>query len=152
LIRPLSQRKLSSMPAETLLRLQNDFSELPATAEKVAEFLESQGASPDIIFAADLAIEEIVTNIIKYGYDDSGSHEILVRLSLPNGELKLEIEDGGHEFDPFDRPAPNIHASIEEREIGGLGIHFVKNLLDSCEYRRAGDRNIVTLTKKPKSP
>lgn len=139
------------MPAETLLRLQNDFSELPATAVKVAEFLESQGAPPDVVFAADLAIEELVTNIIKYGYDDTASHEILVHLSLPEGNLVIRIEDDGHEFDPFDRPAPDIHAPIEEREIGGLGIHFVKNLLDTCEYRRANDRNIVTLTKKPKA-
>ena len=139
------------MPAETLLRLQNDFSELPATAEKVAEFLESHGTPPDMVFAADLAIEELVTNIIKYGYDDSDPHEILVRLSLSDGDLVIQIEDDGHEFNPFDQPTPDIHAPLEEREIGGLGIHFVKNLLDTCEYQRTGDRNIVTLTKKPKA-
>ncbi len=139
------------MPAETLLRLQNDFSELPATAVKVAEFLESQGTPSDMVFAADLAIEELVTNIIKYGYDDTEPHEILVRLSLPEGNLVIQLEDDGHPFNPFDRPTPDIHAPVEERQIGGLGIHFVKNLLDTCEYRRTNDRNVVTLTKKPKA-
>lgn len=139
------------MPAETLLRLRNDFSELPATAEKVAEFLESHEVSPDVIFAADLSIEELVTNIIKYGYDDTDAHEILVRLTVLDRDLQIVIEDDGHEFDPFDRPAPDIHAPIEERAIGGLGIHFVKNLLDSCVYERIDNRNIVTLLKKPKA-
>ena len=139
------------MPDETLLRLQNDFSELPAAAEQISEFLESREAAPDVVFAANLAVEELVTNIIKYGYDDAGKHEVIVRLSLEGTRLQIVIEDDGHEFNPFDRPAPDIHAPVEEREIGGLGIHFVKNLLDSCDYRREGARNIVTLIKTPKA-
>jgi len=138
------------MPAETLLRLQNDFSELPAAAEQITEFLESHEAAPDVVFSANLAVEELVTNIIKYGYDDTEKHEVVVHLSLEGTRLQIVIEDEGHEFNPFDRPTPDIHAPVEERQIGGLGIHFVKNLLDSCDYRREGNRNIVTLIKTPK--
>jgi len=144
---PPSRRKLWAMSAEILLHLANDVSELHAAAEKTTDFLEAHHASPKIIFAANLAIEEIVTNIIKYGYDDDAPHVVDIRLSLENNCLHITIIDDGHEFDPFDHPEPDVNLPLEEREPGGLGIHFVKSLLDSCAYCRREGKNIVTLTK-----
>ena len=68
--------------ADFVLKINSDFDDLPAAADATTQFLESNNASPDVIFAANLAIEEIVTNIIKYGYDDALKHEITVRLAL----------------------------------------------------------------------
>lgn len=136
------------MPAVTSLTLHNDYSELPRISEAVTEFLESQTGSIDAIFAANLAIEELVTNIIKYGYDDQERHEISLGLSAENGSVKIEIRDDGHEFNPFDQPEPDTSLPADEREIGGLGIHFVRNMLDSYDYQRVDGQNIVTLSKK----
>lgn len=133
--------------ADLSLSFRNDFSELPALAESVTVFLESHEAPADAIFAANLAIEELVTNIIKYGYDDQEAHAIDIRLSLANNVLQIEIHDDGHEFNPFDQPEPDTTLPAEERNIGGLGIHFVRKMLDSCVYLRQNGANIVTVTK-----
>jgi serine/threonine-protein kinase RsbW len=136
------------MSAETTLRVRNDFSELSLLADATKDFLETNEAGPDVIFAANLAIEELVTNIIKYGYDDEAAHEIVVHLEKNADAVHIRICDDGHEFNPFDQPEPDTSLPAEEREIGGLGIHFVRNMLDSCAYRREDSRNVVTVTKK----
>lgn len=136
------------MPAETTLRMRNDFAELSTVADATTKFLEGNGAGPEVVFAANLAIEELVTNIIKYGYDDKDAHEIVIGLALRDGALHIEISDDGHEFNPFDQPEPDTTLPAEEREIGGLGIHFVRNMLDSCAYHREDGKNLVTITKK----
>ena len=129
------------------LRLRNHFDELPALAETVETFLNEQSAGAEAVFAANLALEELFTNIVKYGYDDQGAHEVEIQLEIKDGVLHLAISDDGHPFNPFDQPEPDTSLPAEERDIGGLGIHFVRNMLDTCAYERAGDRNVVTLTK-----
>jgi len=134
--------------ADLSLSLQNDFGELPSLAENVSIFLESHQAPDETVFAANLAIEELVTNIIKYGYDDRDAHTISLRLSLTPESLQIEIRDDGHEFNPFNQPEPDTTLPANERDIGGLGIHFVRKMLDSCDYCRQDGTNIVTVTKK----
>lgn len=135
------------MASDLTLRLPNTFDALTATADQTTEFLELHAASPDAVFAANLAIEELVTNIIKYGYDDTDAHEIIIRLAIDDGALSIEISDDGHEFNPFDQPEPDTSLPAEERPIGGLGIHFVRNMLDDCRYHREDGKNIVSLKK-----
>jgi serine/threonine-protein kinase RsbW len=130
------------------LRIPNTFDALTTAADETTRFLEENSASPDAVFATNLAIEELVTNIVKYGYDDSDPHEIIIQLAISDGELRIDISDDGHEFNPFDQPEPDTTLPAEERPIGGLGIHFVRNLLDDCAYCRNDGRNTVTLTKK----
>lgn len=134
------------MPSLTL-RIRNHFDELPALAETVERFLQEHSAGTDAVFAANLALEELVTNIVKYGYDDTDEHEIAIDLDIKNGVLHLSISDDGHPFNPFDQPEPDTTRPAEEREIGGLGIHFVRNMLDTHAYERRDGRNVVTLTK-----
>jgi len=136
------------MSVETTLRLRNDFSELSALADATTNFLEENQTGLDAVFAANLAIEELVTNIIKYGYDDEAVHEISVHIAKNADTVHIRVCDDGHEFNPFDHPEPDTTLPAEQREIGGLGIHFVRNMLDSCDYRREGDTNIVTIIKK----
>jgi anti-sigma regulatory factor (Ser/Thr protein kinase) len=132
--------------ADFVLKIHNDFDNLPAAADATAQFLERNGASSDVVFAANLAIEEIVSNIIKYGYHDALKHEITVRLALLERTLEIEICDDGGEFNPFNQPESD--ASSEARQIGGLGIHLVRNMLDTCSYERRDGQNIVKLSKK----
>lgn len=134
--------------AEITLTCKNSFSELPALSGKATQFLEEHGASGPVVFAANLAIEELVTNIVKYGYDDSDEHQIAVRLAIVEGIMELQIQDDGHDFNPFDQPVPDTSLAAEERDIGGLGIHFIRNMLDSYRHERRDGRNVVTVTKK----
>jgi serine/threonine-protein kinase RsbW len=70
-----------------------------------------------------------------------------VRLSAEPGEIKAEVEDDGEPFNPLEAPEPDTEKSLEERTIGGLGIHLVRKLMDRLEYKREGERNLLTVRK-----
>jgi serine/threonine-protein kinase RsbW len=129
-------------------KLRNDLNDLVGVAVATTEFLESNGASPEVIFAANLAIEEMVSNTIKYGYNDGLEHQIEIQLLLGANALEIEICDDGRPFDPCAYPAPPPSAVSDRREAGGLGIHFVRNILDSFNYVRCEGENVVRLTKR----
>jgi anti-sigma regulatory factor (Ser/Thr protein kinase) len=95
-----------------------------------------------------LAIEEMVTNCIHYGYDDAGEHTIAIRLSVADRTLTMTVIDDGHPFDPLAAPPPDLSLDIEDRPIGGLGIHLLRNLADHVAYERRGHTNRFTLTKR----
>jgi serine/threonine-protein kinase RsbW len=133
---------------ELAFKIRNDFDELSAVAAATAQFLKTNNISSEVVFAANLAIEEIVTNTIKYAYSDTLQHEITIGLRLTTSTLEIEICDDGNAFDPFSQPDPDLGLPFGERKIGGLGIHLVRNTLDACTYARRDGRNIVRLTKK----
>ena len=128
------------------LSLKNDLSELA----RVAEALESLGASRDWpakwIVNLNLSLDELITNIVSYGYRDTGEHEIRVTLTERDGSAVVVLEDDGIAFDPFTAaPAPDLDAGVEERRIGGLGVYFVKTLMDEVAYERVDGCNRITL-------
>jgi len=124
-----------------------DLSALSACMEECTLFLEETGIPADATFAANLSLEEMITNSIKYGYREEDAHEIKIRITVAPTSFTLEIFDDGEEFDPFEQPPPDLTLPAEERPIGGLGIHLVKNLMTSCHYERNDAINHVTLTK-----
>src|SRR6185436_19483438 len=96
----------------------------------------------------NLALDELVTNVIKYGYDDADEHRIQVTVTVDGGLLTLSMDDDGKPFNPLEAPPPDLDLPIEERPIGGLGVFIVRSLADSLAYRREQGHNILTLTKK----
>ena len=98
---------------------------------------------PEVLINLRIALDEIVTNIVKYGR----SREIRLRCAVREESLETTIEDDGVAFDPLLAPAPDIGAPLADRAVGGLGIHFVKNLMSSVDYERVGDRNRLTLVQ-----
>ncbi len=88
-----------------------------------------------------------VSNIIKYGYIDETLHIIKINVNLDSSKIILEVMDDGIEFNPFDHPEPNINKPLEQREVGGLGIHLIRNCIDSFEYSRLDGFNKVKLIK-----
>jgi len=120
----------------------NDFADLSRLMEGATTFLESQGVDAQAVYRINLALEEMVTNIIKYGYDEPGRHQI---------EVTLEV---GHDFNPILQERKQPAEKLEDREIGGLGIHLMKKLLDHLEHRREGGRNILEIKarRKPVPP
>ncbi len=128
--------------------LVNDRSEVERLSRLVDAFGAAEGLQPDSIFSVSLALDEVVTNIIRYAHDDGRQHPIVVRLTLEPGVLTAEVEDDGRAFNPLEAQAPDLHASIEERPIGGLGIHLARSVMSSVEYRREAGRNVLTMKKR----
>jgi phosphoserine phosphatase RsbU/P len=133
-----NQRKLS-------ISVKNDLAELQRLNELVTEFSEQQGLPAELVYRVNLVLEEIVTNIVSYGYDDSLEHEISVRLSWLKPWIEVEIEDDGRPFNPLDAPSPDMEKPLGERQIGGLGIHLVRKMMDDLAYRRESDKNCLHL-------
>lgn len=129
------------------IRVRNSLDEIARLAEQVDDFCDAQGIGPGIAYNLNLAFDELLTNTISYGYDDNAEHEIVVRLAVSDTAVSAEIVDDGAAFDPLSREDPDVDADLDDREIGGLGIFFVKQFMDEVAYRREGDYNIVALRK-----
>ena len=115
----------------------------------VEEIAKSWNISSKVNMELNLVLEELFTNIVFYAFPDRKDHliEIVFELLSP-GLLRIKLEDDGRHFDVMEAAKEvNINASIDERKIGGLGIHFVKQLMDEMNYVRRNNKNIVTLIK-----
>jgi len=130
------------------ITLKNQLSEI----ERLSQVLDEFGRLHDLpirdLRAMNLALDEILTNVISYGYDDHHEHRITVRLSLAHGELIAEVEDDARPFNPLEFPAADTEKPIAERPIGGLGIHMVRKLMDQLEYQRQHAGNLLVMRKK----
>ena len=126
-------------------RFPNQLADLNRVTEEAVRFIEERGAPPKAVYLANLAIEEMGTNIVKYAYDDTAVHEILLRLEFHPETLLLVIEDDGHEFNPLAAPDPDTHLPAEQRAPGGLGIHLVRKLAAKMGYQRRDGRNRLTI-------
>jgi anti-sigma regulatory factor (Ser/Thr protein kinase) len=131
-------------------KLKSNLSELDALCQNLEKFGQSMGLSKKCIFEANLALDELFTNIISYGFDDKNEHTITITIALQNDDLVVHIEDDGMPFNPTQAETPDLECSIEECRIGGLGIHLAKNLMDEVCYQRCKDKNILTLKKNTK--
>ena len=131
------------------LTLKNDLSELARIAGAIEAHGKSHGWPTKWVLNLNISLDELITNIVSYGYQDSDEHEIRVTLADWDGSLVTVLEDDGMEFDPFtEAPEPDLDASVAERRIGGLGVYFVKTLMDEAIYERLGDRNRITLVQR----
>lgn len=127
--------------------IDNDISELNRLNSHLEQLAEDWNIPEKPLFQINLAVDELVTNIINYGYE-GGQHKIILIFSLKDDAVTIQIQDRGKAFNPLTTPEPDISEPTEKRIIGGLGIHLTKTLMDSIEYERIDDSNIVTLIKK----
>ena len=95
----------------------------------------------------NLVFDELLSNIVSYAFEDEESHVIRIRIELAGHRLAVTIRDDGTPFNPFALDRPDTSLSIEEREIGGLGVHLVSNVMDEVSYSRLASDNVVTLVK-----
>ena len=93
-------------------------------------------------------MHEHLTNIINYGYDNTKPREIQIRLRLGDRLLHLEVEDDARPFNPLERPPIDTTVPLDQKPLGGLGIHIIRRSMDQLEYRRDGGRNILTMRKR----
>jgi anti-sigma regulatory factor (Ser/Thr protein kinase) len=128
--------------------LTNKRRELARLGELIDQFGQDCGLSPDDKATVYLTLDELVSNIIKYGYDDTREHQIHVTVTVGHDLLTISIEDDGKPFNPSEAPSPNLDLPIENRPVGGLGVYIVKSFADVLDYRRERGRNIVRVEKR----
>jgi serine/threonine-protein kinase RsbW len=126
--------------------LRNDNVDVRRLAD-VIEYMAELFAIPEPqVYRLNLALDELITNIIAYGYPGERAGRIDVEMRRRGDWIDVQLADDAIAFDPFSIAAPDLDTDLEERPIGGLGIHFVRTLIDEVSYRREGDQNVVTLT------
>jgi anti-sigma regulatory factor (Ser/Thr protein kinase) len=133
------------------LTLGNDVSEIGRLVDRVERFGADAGLPADVTFRVTLALDEIVSNVIRHGFAGSAGHSIAVALEIAGGTVTATVVDDGRPFDPRDAPAPNLDAPIADRRPGGLGVHLVKATMDEVIYRREGRQNVLTMRTSTKS-
>lgn len=101
-----------------------------------------------IILPINLALEEVFTNIIKYGYQDEFEHDIEVVIERFDDSLRIRVTDDGKPFDPLNTPSPDTSVQANEREVGGLGILLIRQMMDVVDYNRSDKYNVLTMEKK----
>ena len=130
------------------LRITSSLDAIPPASQTATKWLESRQVAPAGIYLANLAIEELVSNCVKYGCDDNLEHHIEIGLSVEGGEMTLEVIDDCHAFNPLEAPEPNTNLPVEHRPLGGLGIQLLRKMSDRMTYERREGRNHVSIIKQ----
>lgn len=133
---------------EKSIILANDIAEVSRLATFIEEVGEAFALTPDVVLNLNLVIEEAVVNVINYAYPKEQHESIYLSAHLHEGSIVLVLTDTGKEFDPTLAPDADITLSAEEREIGGLGIFLIRQIMNEVRYERIDGKNILTLEKK----
>lgn len=133
-------------------RIAADRAHLHELEEAVRDWTARLGLNERAAVHIDLVVEELVTNVVFHGRHTREPAWVEVRVERIDDVLCIRVTDNMAPFDPFSMPPPDLSLDIEARPIGGLGIHFVRTLMDTWHYERAGNFNVVTLHKQLTHP
>lgn len=133
---------------ERSIVLANEISEISRLNGFIEDIGEEFSLTPDVVFNLNLVLEEAVVNIINYAYPKEDHQWIYLSAKLQDGTIILVLTDTGKEFDPTMAPEADITLSADEREIGGLGIFLIRQIMNEVRYERIDGKNILTLEKK----
>jgi anti-sigma regulatory factor (Ser/Thr protein kinase) len=123
-----------------------DLSALAAIADFLAEAL--AGCGDELVFAIQLAVDEACSNTILYGYPGGEAGLITITCTADDETVRVTIADDGVAFDPLTAPPPLLDIPVEDRPIGGLGVHFIRTVMDSVSYARKDGMNVLSMEKK----
>lgn len=127
--------------------VKNNIAELENISLALEKYFDENALPSPLLFEVNLVIEEIFTNIVFYAFNDDKEHLINIMVEKVNNAIKIIIEDSGLPFDPMTTPEPDFNKSLLDREIGGLGIHLIKKLMDQVEYHRLEGKNVLQMIK-----
>ncbi len=133
--------------AMTRLSIENRLEEIVPVTEAFEALCEEHGVSPKVRRPVLLVLDDLLTNVISYAYEDDDVHTITVEIDLTEDRLTVTICDDGSPFDPFDKTPPDTSLPLEERTVGGLGIYLVEKLMDEVHHDRVDGMNVVTIVK-----
>lgn len=129
------------------LTIGSDITEIPAVSVRLDGAMKAAGFNKEAILDTQLAVEEAITNVIVHGYKKPGCDiSIICRVTLNRAEIQLI--DSAPPFNPLSLPEPDIDADVEERQIGGLGIYLLRQVMDEISYRYEDGKNILVLVKQ----
>jgi ammonium transporter len=141
----------AGIPGEHAHRLDliipNRIEEVATVLTGFEEFAASHGLDDSIRRTVLLVLDDLVNNVVSYAFHSAAEHDIEISVELSPHRLAITIADDGIPFNPFGIETPQVDSSLEEREIGGLGIHLVMTLMDEYNYSRRGGKNVVTIVK-----
>jgi sigma-B regulation protein RsbU (phosphoserine phosphatase) len=126
------------------ITIKNDLEEIERVNDTFDEFAEENNVPLKIARKMNLVFDELLNNTISYAYEDENEHEIEIVIELSQERLVIIIMDDGIPFNPLEMETPDTELDIEEREIGGLGIHLVRNMMDEVDYKRQTNKNVFT--------
>lgn len=130
------------------IRLRAEVPEIERLNRVSRQFGELHELPSRTLHAVTLALDELVSNVVLHGVADPIGQEITVRIEVLNGEVCATVSDGGCEFDPLTVPPPDFSVPLEQRPLGGLGVHIVRSLMDHAEYRREDGKNFLTVRRR----
>jgi len=130
------------------IAIRNQMSDLIRVVSFVDAFAAANGVPEDAANALNLCLDEILNNVLSYGFLVPGDHRVTVDLSVAEGRLSAEVVDDGEPFDPTKAPAPDLSSGIRDRPVGGVGLLFVRKLMDEVRYTRRRGRNRLRISKK----
>ena len=133
---------------EKKLVIKNDISEISKLATFIGELSEELNFTPELNFNLNLVLEEAISNVILYAYGKEEQKEISLVAYLSDNNLVFVLTDSGMEFDPTKVPDADVTLSAEEREIGGLGIYLIRQIMNTVEYQRIDGKNVLTMRKE----
>ena len=133
---------------EKKLVIKNDISEISKLAIFIDELSEELDFTPELNFNLNMVLEEAVSNVILYAYGKEEQKEISLVAQSCDNNLVFVLTDSGTEFDPTKVPDADITLSAEEREIGGLGIFLIRQIMNTVEYQRIDGKNVLTMRKQ----
>ena len=119
-----------------------------AVATAFDAFSRTQSLPGDVVQAGQVALDEILSNVVKAGFEPGAERSIDVSFEVAAGTLQLVVSYNGIPFDPLARPDPDTGAALDDRAVGGLGIYLVKKLMDGVDYERIGGQNRLRMTKR----
>ncbi len=133
---------------EKKLVLKNQIAEINRLATFIEELGEELNLPSDLIFNLNLVLEEAISNVILYAYPKEEQQEIVLTAKKSDKNLIFVLTDSGKEFDPTQAPDADVTLSAEERQIGGLGIFLIRQIMNKVEYQRIEGKNVLTLGKE----
>ena len=135
------------MTPQSSLILPNDVDTIPQLNEYIDCICEENGIDMEIAMSLNLAIEEAVVNVMSYAYPDGAQGEVKIESAVDSDQITFVITDNGIPFDPTAKEDVDVTLSAEERPIGGLGIHLIRQIMTHISYERKDGKNILTLSK-----
>ncbi|MFT7618886.1 MAG: anti-sigma regulatory factor (Ser/Thr protein kinase) [Planctomycetota bacterium] len=134
---------------EMKLEIKNQIESVATVVSSFEAFASKHRISTRIRRELCIVVDEVLNNVIRHAFAQDDQVQ-LIQISLKAGAsgITLTVSDEGQPFNPLDRPQPQTDLTLDEREIGGLGIHIVRNLMTESHYERQGARNVLTLIRK----
>lgn len=138
------------MKKQFSITLKNERSEIGRAVSVFEKFQEFHNLAENVANAVQVALDEMISNIISYAYEDEEEHNIKIKVNLTTKNIILQIRDDGKKFDPFSfaQTKPDTQSPLVKRPLGGLGLHLVTSLMDSCEYYYRDNHNCSIMKKK----